>query len=160
MATPAKRVLDFDGVQSPNIKKNNSGNSNMVDEGKINGTKEVEEEPQALLKLCKPSNDSCDNPFLNSDSTVKKIKEFTPVKEDEESGNNEPEQRDRETSEFQQDPFKVQAHNDDKVSNDLVSREKNHDIESKNIVGSTDVNSDVNGSMVSHEGSKQCLYKD
>ena len=160
MATPAKRVLDFDGVQSPNTKKNNSGNSNMVDEGKINGTKEVEEEPQALLKLCKPSNDSCDNPFLNSDSTVKKIKEFTPVKEDEESGNNEPEQRDRETSEFQQDPFEVQAHNDDKVSNDLVSPEKNHDIESKNIVGSTDVNSDVNGSMVSHEGSKQCLYKD
>ena len=86
MATPAKRALDFDGVPpSPSAVKE-IGDGSATNKEKVDPSNESSEDPQTL---CKGSNEPFGHPFLCSEATVKKIKEFTPVKEDEESGHGE-----------------------------------------------------------------------
>ena len=92
MATPAKRALDFDAAQSSRSNKKSHGNNNAPSD--TMDDMKVCETTQNLLKLGKTSSDGSVTTYVNSDFTVKKIKEFTPVKEDEELCNGESENKD------------------------------------------------------------------
>ena len=86
LATPAKRALDFDGVPPSPSSVKQIGYGSVTNKEKVDSSNELSEDPQIL---CKGSNEPFGQPFQCSEATVKKIKEFTPVKEDEESGHGE-----------------------------------------------------------------------
>ena len=81
MATPAKRQLDFEGVLSPNGSKKVSSSS-LLGCDKID---EPGESPvdQNDLKLGTANSELIGSTFQSSNATSQKIKEFTPVKEEE-----------------------------------------------------------------------------
>ena len=81
MATPAKRQLDFEGVLSPNGSKKVSSSS-LLGCDKID---EPGESPvdQNDFKLGTEDTELIGSTFQSSDATSQKIKEFTPVKEEE-----------------------------------------------------------------------------
>ena len=82
MATPAKRALDFDGVSSPNSNKKVSSNS-LPGCDKIDEPSESPLEQSFGLNLCKINTEFNGSTFTTCNATSQKIKEFTPVKEEE-----------------------------------------------------------------------------
>ena len=82
MATPAKRQLDFEGAASPNGSKKVSSSSLMGCD-KIDEPGESPVEQNDYSELCKRNNELNVNSFQNSNTVPQKVKEFTPVKEEE-----------------------------------------------------------------------------
>lgn len=82
MATPAKRQLDFEGVASPNGSKKVSSSS-LVGCDKIDEPGESPVQANEYFKLCKENHELSGGAFQSSNVVSQKIKEFTPVKEEE-----------------------------------------------------------------------------
>ena len=111
MGTPAKRALDFDGVSSPNNSKKVSSSS-LAGCDKIDEPGESPLEQNDRLDLCKISNEFNGSTFTSCNPTAQKIKEFTPVKE-EESG----------SSELSPKDIKLTASESDTLCSEIVASE-------------------------------------